>query len=978
LPVLAIGGALFNRGQSQKWSWANLPFRLDYINRLPSNNGKWLARLLLAAVMLVIGTVSTLATPFTTSVPGTSLVIPSTYPQAGGVVIVLEGVNGNVYYQFVNPSTMFQGYQNTGTPTAWQGNPFQITPVMTLFCGPVVSCSTYLGGGITRMTVRFTAYDGDNQTGMFDFNDLNLRINGSNFGASSGNWSPVSTQNTDLTGTTLISSGTGFGNNTLDTGWFQSTDPTILSNVLSVGTVTASIFDRDPNDNFWDFKRGNDANTSTVPLNVAPGVTLDKASTTSSYAAVGEVIPYTFTYRNIGSVWINNVSVSDPKVTSVSCPAPPAAGTANLDPGEQVVCTANYTVTQADIDAGSIVNTATATGTAQAGSLGPVSDSNTIAGPASAPAVRLTKAASPSPFGGVGTTLTYSFAVENLGNVTLSSISIADPSLASLSCTSPSIAPGATVIATCSGNTRTITQANVDNGVISNVANVTARAPNGTLINASSTISTMGPASAPAIALVKSASAINDVDSNGPDAGDTISYSFAVSNTGNVTLTGVVVSDPTVGAVNCPSSTIAPAASISCSANYSLQQSDFEMGSITNSATATGSPPSGPTVSDISGSATSNDDPTVTALPAMPALTVDKTSSTVNFNAIGALINYSYLVTNAGNITLLNPVSVVDDKTAVSCPALPPSGLAPGGSITCTANYTATQADIDAGGVTNTARAETTFGPGNTPVISANDSLVIPAVQLRAMNLTKSSTSFAFINVGDVATYEYVVTNTGNTSLSAPLTITDNRVTSVSCPSLPPGGLAPGGTLTCSSSYSIVLEDLDLGSVTNLAFASSGGANSPQVSVTIPTGASPALTVVKSSTTTSVNAVGSTIPYSFLVTNTGNATFTRPITIVDDKIGTINCWTPTGPDPTFTPAVGATPAESIVCTANYVVTQSDFDSGAVTNQAYASTIYGAANIPHPWTISRSMSSRAQNLLSASLLRHFLLRLRDRF
>ena len=32
-----------------------------------------------------------------------------------------------------------------------------------------------------------------------------------------------------------------------------------------------------------------------------------------------------------------------------------------LDPGEAMTCTASYTITQADLDAGSITNTATAT-----------------------------------------------------------------------------------------------------------------------------------------------------------------------------------------------------------------------------------------------------------------------------------------------------------------------------------------------------------------------------------------------------------------------------------------------------------------------------------------------------------------------------------------------------------------------------------------------------------------------------------------
>ena len=62
----------------------------------------------------------------------------------------------------------------------------------------------------------------------------------------------------------------------------------------------------------------------------------------------------------------------------------------------------------------------------------------------------------------------------------------------------------------------------------------------------------------PAITLDKQAGAITDVDGNGADAGDTIAYTFIVTNTGNVTLNPVSVTDPKVGAVTCPATPLAP------------------------------------------------------------------------------------------------------------------------------------------------------------------------------------------------------------------------------------------------------------------------------------------------------------------------------------------------------------------------------------------------------------------------------------
>ena len=74
-----------------------------------------------------------------------------------------------------------------------------------------------------------------------------------------------------------------------------------------------------------------------------------------------------------------------------------------------------------------------------------------------------------------------------------------------------------------------------------------------------------------------------------------ITYSYLVTNTGNVTLTSIGVTDPMPGlsAVSCPDPTLAPAAAETCTATYTTTQADVDAGGITNTGTATGTPPAG-------------------------------------------------------------------------------------------------------------------------------------------------------------------------------------------------------------------------------------------------------------------------------------------------------------------------------------------------------------------------------------------------
>ena len=218
----------------------------------------------------------------------------------------------------------------------------------------------------------------------------------------------------------------------------------------------------------------------------------------------------------------------------------------------------------------------------------------------------------------------------------------------------------------------------------------------------------------PSIDLDKQAGSIIDLDSNGHDVGDTIAYTFVITNTGNVPLTSVGVTDPKVGAVSCPGGPLAAGAQRTCTATYALTQADVDAGVVDNTATTSGTPPTGPPVTD--------DDSTSTPVTRTPGIDLDKQAGAVNDldangHDVGDTIAYTFVVTNTGNVTLTS-VGVTDPKVgAVSCPGGP---LAAGAQRTCTATYALTQADVDAGVVDNTA---TTSGtpPTGPPVTDDDD-----------------------------------------------------------------------------------------------------------------------------------------------------------------------------------------------------------------------------------------------------------------
>ncbi|MEU9337121.1 hypothetical protein AB0D49_28810 [Streptomyces sp. NPDC048290] len=176
----------------------------------------------------------------------------------------------------------------------------------------------------------------------------------------------------------------------------------------------------------------------------------------------------------------------------------------------------------------------------------------------------------------------------------------------------------------------------------------------------------------------------------------------------------------------------------------------------------------------------------------------------------GAEVPFEYVVTNGGD-TEIESVTVEDDRvTGVTCESVT---LAPGASTTCTGTYTVTEADAEAGRVTNTASATGTSG--GDPVRSPEDQVTLPVGAAAKLQLTKETDTSRAYRPGDTVTYTYTVTNAGGTTATG-VHIEDDRVTGVTCESVT---LAPGASTTCTGTYTVTEADARAGRVTNTAVA---------------------------------------------------------------------------------------------------------------------------------------------------------------
>jgi uncharacterized repeat protein (TIGR01451 family) len=384
--------------------------------------------------------------------------------------------------------------------------------------------------------------------------------------------------------------------------------------------------------------------------------------------------------------------------------------------------------------------------------------------------------------------------------------------------------------------------------------------------------------------------------------------------------------------------------------NYTITQADINTGTVTNSAVGSATNPSNATVSDTSGRTTTNDTPTVTNLPKTSSVALVKTA-VYNGNAtaaqVGDIITYTFTITNTGNTTLSNAV-VTDAKLGLTNVAVSPSTLAPNASGTLTQNYTITQADINAGSVTNSAIGSAkdpsnatvsdtsgTTTTNNTPTVTT----VPSAPSTSRIALVKTGILNGPVAVGTTITYTFAITNLGTETLTN-IILTDNlagiRIPISSLPLL--GAGQTNNSIT--GIYTLTQADIDAGQVVNSALVTARNPQNILVQDTSGTSLNndtPTTTILNSASRISllkegvyedlnndgIVNVGDRINYTFTVQNTGQTTLTN-VMISDPNVTVI------GP---AIPTLSVNAINNTNFSASYIITQSDISAGVVYNLA---------------------------------------------
>ena len=422
---------------------------------------------------------------------------------------------------------------------------------------------------------------------------------------------------------------------------------------------------------------------------------------------VGDIVSFKIIVENTGNVTLNNVTVGEDLEGAIIedgtgyTVANNVATIETLAPKAIMTVYAKYVVKQTDVDDADLVNTATVNAKDPEGKdLKEEKPSVEVPTDEQAPGMVAEKEiANPEAATGkdgkfkVGDTVEFNITVTNTGNVTLKNITVEEmdgvviddgdgytvdsnvATIASLSPENPSVVVKAHYV---------VTQEDVERGDLVNVA--TVKEP-GTDVPKKPIVPVPTEDPIPAVAITKTTTS-KSADAAGYALDETITYAIKATNTGNMILDNVVITDAKTGDTWNVGTLMPGATTEEFSASYKVTQSDILTGSVENTAIVVGTPhraskeelppveiqaaeevvPGNDTVTD---SATVTD-PTVKPSSAIQVTkTVTSQGSTITVDGkettgyrVGDTIEFNIHVENIGNITVNN--IVVNDVPTLS------------------------------------------------------------------------------------------------------------------------------------------------------------------------------------------------------------------------------------------------------------------------------------------------------------------------
>jgi uncharacterized repeat protein (TIGR01451 family) len=678
---------------------------------------------------------------------------------------------------------------------------------------------------------------------------------------------------------------------------------TVTQADLDAGTVvnTATLNGSDPDG----ISFISTSNTVTVNGLQRPQITITKFATETAFLTVGEVIHYTFEVFNCGNVTAANIVVSDPKAVILT-----GSPVSSLAPRHTVTATAEHVVTKADVDAGKIVNIASAAGIDPTGKT-VRDDSNEVTLYSNQPAkLVVTKFAKEASFKAKGDTIHYEIAVKNYRNTTLSDVVVTDPN-ATITSGSPifRLASGKTAMVTA---VHIITQKDLDAGKVTNVAGATGRDIYNFVDKATSNEVTVFAKQTPVLVLIKTVE-----ETFYRNIGDLIHYNNEIKNTGNVKITGITLTDPNTSATgNNQIASLNPGGSVTIRTTHTISQADLNLGEVGKTASISGYDANSQPIRTISNQV-------IVKGIQNAQLATSLTAAENTYSLEGDMIHYTIEVRNTGNVTLTN-LNITDATTGLTN-VNSISGMIPGAVSVVTVEHMVTLADLVAGKVINLATA-TGYNPVGEKVSNLSNQLTIVANKAERLIITKTAQESSYAMAGEVIHYIITIKNNGKVPISNITVAVPDAMLSGN-PMI--ASLSSFASTTMLAMHTVTQADLDAGLINTDATVSGkypdGTAYSEKSNpVTVYGLQDPKLNTSISAFETSFTAIGQQINYTIRVENTGNVSLTG-----------VDLSSQGGLAISGNGAINLTPGRSTRLSALYTVTLADLDAGRIVKSVHA-------------------------------------------